>query len=114
MLGHRQSSSPPPPYSVAEFAIDLLSLADFLGINRFHLCGLSVGGMIGLTLALQSPAHLQKPVLCNTAAKIGTHESWNSRIETVRSKVMKAVARTTPPRWITPAFQSSYPTPVGA
>ncbi len=114
MRGHRQSSSPPPPYSVPELAGDLLSLADFLGINRFHLCGLSVGGMIGMTLALQSPARLQKLILCNTATKIGTHESWNSRIETVRTKGMKEVARTTPARWFTPAFQSSSPAVVAA
>jgi 3-oxoadipate enol-lactonase len=114
MRGHRQSSSPPPPYSVGELAGDLLSLADFLGIDRFHLCGLSVGGMIGMTLALQSPARLRKLVLCNTAPKIGTEDSWNTRIETVRSKGMNEVARTTPARWFTPAFQASSPKVVDA
>ncbi len=114
MRGHRESSSPPPPYSVAELAHDLISLVDFLAIDRFHLCGLSVGGMIGMALALQTPARLRKLVLCNTAAKIGTHESWNTRIETVRSKGMKEVARTTPARWFTPAFQSRSPKVVTA
>jgi len=107
-----QSSSPPPPYSVADLASDLLSLADFLAIERFHLCGLSIGGMIGITLALQNPARLQRLALCNTAAKIGTQESWNSRIETVRTKGMKEIARTTPARWFTTAFQSSSPAAV--
>jgi 3-oxoadipate enol-lactonase len=114
MRGHRESSSPPPPYSVAELAGDLSSLADFLGIDRFHLCGLSIGGMIGMTLALRTPGRLRKLVLCSTATKIGTHESWNTRIETVRTKGMKEVARTTPARWFTPAFQSSSPDVVAA
>jgi 3-oxoadipate enol-lactonase len=114
MRGHRESSSPPPPYTVPELARDLLSLVDSLGIDRFHLCGLSVGGMIGMSIALHSSERLRKLVLCNTAAKIGAHESWNTRIETVRTKGMKEVARTTPTRWFTPAFQSSSPEVVAA
>jgi 3-oxoadipate enol-lactonase len=114
MRGHRESSSPPPPYSVPGLVGDLLSLVDFLGIERFHLCGLSVGGMLGMSIALHLPQRLRKLVLCNTAPKIGTHESWSTRIETVRTKGMKEVARTTPARWFTPAFQSSSPEVVAA
>jgi 3-oxoadipate enol-lactonase len=114
MRGHRESSSPPPPYSVAELAGDLLSLTDFVGIGRFHLCGLSIGGMIGMTLALQAPTRLKKLVLCNTAVKIGTQDSWNARIETVRTKGMNEVAKATPARWFTPTFQSTSPAAVAA
>jgi 3-oxoadipate enol-lactonase len=109
MRGHGQSSVPPPPYSVPELAADVLSLADFLSIDRFHLCGLSIGGMIGMSLALQSPARLQKLVLCSTSAKIGTAEYWNTRIETVRTQGMKEIARITPSRWFTTNFQNSSP-----
>jgi 3-oxoadipate enol-lactonase len=114
MRGHGKSSVPPPPYSVPELAADLLSLADFLGLDRFHFCGLSIGGMIGMSLALQSPARLRKLVLCSTAAKIGTFESWNTRIEMVRTQGMKEIARATPPRWFTPDFQNSSPEVVAA
>jgi 3-oxoadipate enol-lactonase len=114
MRGHGQSSVPPPPYSVPELASDILSLADFLAIDRFHFCGLSIGGMIGITLALQSPAHLRKLVLCSTAGKIGTFESWNKRIETVRSQGMSEIARATPPRWFTPNFEKRSPDAVAA
>jgi 3-oxoadipate enol-lactonase len=109
MRGHGQSSVPPPPYSVPELAADFLSLADFLAIDRFHFCGLSIGGMIGMSLALQSPARLRKLVLCSTAAKIGTTEFWITRIETVRTQGMKEIARVTPSRWFTPNFQNSSP-----
>ena len=62
MRGHGQSSVPPPPYSVSELAADVLSLVDSLGIDRFHFCGLSVGGMIGMSLALKAPERLEKLV----------------------------------------------------
>ena len=114
MRGHGQSSSTAPPYSVPQLADDLAALADSVGIGRFHLCGLSIGGMIGMHLALYSPARLNKLVLCNTAAKIGTDEMWNARIDTVRNQGMAAVAKLTPARWFTPSFQSGHPDRVAA
>jgi len=109
MRGHGQSSATPPPYSVAELARDVLDLADSLNITAFHFCGLSIGGMIGMTLALRAPERLRKLVLCNTAPKIGTLEFWNTRIETVQTKGMKEVAGAVTARWFTPAFQQSSP-----
>jgi 3-oxoadipate enol-lactonase len=114
MRGHGKSSSPAPPYSVAQLADDLLALADSVGFGRFHLCGLSVGGMIGMHLALHAPQRLRKLVLCNTAAKIGTDETWNARIDTVRSQGMAAVGKLTPARWFTSSFQSNHPERVAA
>jgi len=114
MRGHGQSSAPPPPYSVAKLAGDVLALADSLSIERFHFCGLSIGGMIGMDLALQAAERLNRLVLCNTAVKIGTDESWNTRIELVRSQGMKEVAKLIPARWFSPRFQSSHPEAVAA
>jgi 3-oxoadipate enol-lactonase len=114
MRGHGQSSVPPPPYSVPELAGDVLALADFLGIDRFHFCGLSIGGMIGMSLALYSPARLGKLALCSTAPTIGTLESWNLRIASVRTQGMREIARTTAARWFTPQFQTTSPDAVAA
>jgi len=110
MRGHGKSSVPRPPYSVAgDLVPDIVALADFLSIEKFHFCGLSIGGMIGMTLGLEAPQRLNKLVLCNTAAKIGTNESWATRIEIVRTAGMKQVAKITPDRWFTTAFQKSNP-----
>jgi 3-oxoadipate enol-lactonase len=114
MRGHGQSSAPPPPYAVPGLARDILSLADSLSIPRFHFCGLSIGGMIGMSLALQAPDHLNKLVLCNTAPKIGTLEFWTTRIQTVQSKGMKEVAGAVTARWFTPGFQQSSPEKVAS
>jgi 3-oxoadipate enol-lactonase len=114
MRGHGQSSAPSPPYAVPDLARDILALADSLDITRFHFCGLSIGGMIGMSVALQAPKRLQKLVLCNTAPKIGTSEFWNARIQTVETKGMKEVAGAVTARWFTPAFQSSSPEKVAS
>jgi len=114
MRGHGQSSAPPPPYAVSDLALDILALADSLNIARFHFCGLSIGGMIGMAIALQAPQRLGQLVLRNTAVKIGTPEFWNTRIQTVQSKGMKEVAGAVTARWFTPAFQQTSPDKVAS
>lgn len=63
-------------------------------------------------LALHVPHRLKRLALCNTGAKIGTAESWNARIETVRISGMKAVAPSVIERWFTAAFREKNPAPV--
>ncbi len=107
--GHGQSSATPGPYSIAQLARDVLALLDALAIDRAHFCGLSLGGMIGMWLGVNAPARLSNLVLCNTAPKIGTAETWNTRIESVRKAGMKSVAPGVLERWFTPEFRARSP-----
>jgi 3-oxoadipate enol-lactonase len=107
--GHGQSSSTPGPYSIELLAKDVIALLDALDLDRVHFCGLSMGGMIGMWLGFNAPARLNKLLLCNTGARIGTPESWNTRIEAVRKNGMKPVAPAILERWFTPAFRQKAP-----
>jgi 3-oxoadipate enol-lactonase len=107
--GHGQSPPTPGPYSIELLARDVLAMLDALDFERVHFCGLSMGGMIGMWLALNAPERLKKLVLSNTAAKIGTVEGWNARIEAVQKNGMKSVASAILERWFTPAFRQKAP-----
>ena len=107
--GHGQSSVTPGPYSIEQLGKDLLGLLDALHLDRVHFCGLSMGGMIGMWLGVNAPERLNKLVLCNTGAKIGTSEVWRARIEAVRVGGMKSIAPAVIERWFTPAFRSKDP-----
>ncbi len=110
--GHGKSSVTPGTYSIEQLAKDVLDLANALKFDRFHFCGLSMGGMIGMWLAANAPERLNKLVLSSTAAKIGTLETWNSRIDAVRKQGMKPVAASAIARWFTPAFRAKNPSTV--
>jgi 3-oxoadipate enol-lactonase len=110
--GHGQSSVTPGPYSIAHLAKDVLDLLDFLHLDRAHFCGLSMGGMTGMWLAVNAPDRLHKLVLANTAAKIGTTEGWNARIHAIQTGGMTSVVSPVIERWFTPAFRQQNPAAV--
>src|SRR5467141_1722807 len=107
--GHGQSEVTPGPYTIEQLARDVLALAGSLNIDKFHFCGLSMGGVTGLWIALHTPERLQELVLCSTGAKIGTADAWNNRIEAVRRNGTKSIAAATMERWFTTSFRDREP-----
>lgn len=108
--GHGQSLVTDGPYSIEQLGHDVLALADALDIQRFSFCGLSMGGLIGQWLAINAPARIQRLVLCNTAAKIGSPEVWNPRIESVLGDgpaAMLALRDASIARWFTAEFAAA-------
>ena len=107
--GHGASSVPPGPYSVEQLAGDVVHLLDQLKLDRVLFCGLSIGGMTGLRLGTVAAERFHKIVLCNTAAKIGTAETWNTRIAAVQQGGMKAVATPVIERWLSANYRTTHP-----
>lgn len=107
--GHGQSSATKGPYAMSQLGRDVLDLLAALNVDKFSFCGLSLGGMIGMWLGLHAAERLQKLVLCSTAAKIGSAETWNARIETLRKGGMKSISAATMERWFTVGFREKRP-----
>lgn len=107
--GHGKSGVTSGDYSIEMLGRDVISLLDQLDLGRVDFCGLSMGGMIGMWIGVHAPERLRKLVLCNTAPKIGTAETWNARIDAVRKSGMKAVASAVIDRWFSPGFRTKDP-----
>lgn len=107
--GHGLSDCPPAPYSIRDHAADLAGLLDYLEIQKAVLVGISVGGMIALDFAATWPQRVQKLVLCDTAAVIGTAEYWDERINTLRNHGMEYLSETILQRWFEPSFAERSP-----
>jgi 3-oxoadipate enol-lactonase len=71
--GIGESDAPPGPYSVPDLALDAVAVLDAAGVERAHVLGTSLGGMIALQLVLDHPARVDKLVLaCTTPGGAGS------------------------------------------
>lgn len=58
-------------YSIPRFAADALGVLDHLGIDRVHVVGLSMGGMIAQQIAIDAPERVCTLSLLDTFARPG-------------------------------------------
>ena len=75
-----QSSQASGPYEVRDMASDALALADELGLDSFHLVGVSLGGAIAQELALAAPERVRTLTLAVTYGATGGFGAQRSRV----------------------------------
>ncbi len=107
--GHGSSPLPERPCTVESLAHGLLALLDELAVERVSLCGVSLGGMVGMALALAAPERVERLVLACTSAYLGPPEGWAERARIVRTEGMEAIADTVVGRWFTTARAREEP-----
>src|ERR1700675_1286251 len=107
--GHGRTSATQGEYSIEMLGRDVLHLLEALNLARVNFCGLSIGGMTGMWLAVNAPKRLEKLVLSNTAPKIGKLDLWHERKKAVRESGTKAIAKQVVERWFTSEFHAKHP-----
>ncbi len=109
--GHGGTEAPAGAYTLDLLAEDARALLAALGITRTHWVGLSMGGMIGQTLALASPALFATLALCDTSSRVPpeARPTWDERIATAESKGMEPLVEPTIARWFTAPFIAAHP-----
>lgn len=107
--GHGDSSTPEGAYTIAQLGQDVVDLLDHLGIKKATFCGISMGGLTGIWLAIHRPEYFIKIIVSNTAAKIGDQKAWQDRANSVRTHGLQGIADTAPSRWFTDEFIKKNP-----
>lgn len=113
MRGHGQSDSPPGDYTLDQIAADAVAVLDGAGIGKAAVCGLSLGGMTAMTLALNAPARVSSLILACTSARMDP-EGWNNRIKIVRSQGMAGVVDAVMARFFSDRFRLEHAAEAGA
>lgn len=109
--GHGQSEKVPGPYTVEDFSGDLAGVLDALGIERAHVAGHSLGGLVAQSFALDHRSRLRKLALISTVA--GRTADERRRVEERLAMVASGIAgdhfRASLDRWFTDAFRAANP-----
>jgi 3-oxoadipate enol-lactonase len=107
--GHGKSPVVPGPFELADLGGDVVELLDRLGVERAHVVGLSLGGMVAMWLAAHAPDRVDRVGLLCTSALLGPASAWMDRAAVVRAGGTGAVAAAVVERWFTPAFAEAHP-----
>ena len=113
--GHGKSEVPAGPYNLELLGEDAVALLDVLEIEKVHWVGLSMGGMIGQSVALNHPKRLKSLALCDTGAVIAPEAQpiWQERIDAVSEKGVESQLEATMERWFTQSFLKQNPPMLG-
>ncbi len=107
--GHGLSQVPEKKLQISDIADNVISILDQLGVQKAAYCGVSVGGQIGLSLAIRYQERLNGLILCCAAAKIGDEDSWNARISRVKTTGMRSLAPEITQRWFGSKMRAENP-----
>jgi 3-oxoadipate enol-lactonase len=107
--GHGRSPAPPGPYTIADLGGDMLELLDGLGIERASLCGVSLGGMTAMWVAVNAPERVERLGLVCTSAYLPPREDWADRAARVRAEGLEPLVEASLERWFTPELARRRP-----
>lgn len=109
LRGHGRSDVPAGDYPVEALAADVLAVADAEALDRFSVCGISLGGVIALWLAIHAGDRITSLIASNTGAKVGTAEGWGERAASVRTDGLRPLTEASVARWFSPDFGDRHP-----
>ncbi len=107
--GHGESDAPNEAYTIEQLGQDAVEVLDAYGVQRADLCGLSLGGVVALWVAINHPDRVRRVVLACTAARVGTEEAWTTRAQAVRDGGTDAVADMVMERFFSAGFRARDP-----
>ena len=107
--GHGGSTAPQGEYTIDQLGRDAVAVLDAAGADSAHVCGLSLGGITALWLALNARSRVRRIVLANTAARIASAGFWQERIDLIKAQGLQPVAEGAPVRWFTEGFRRDHP-----
>ncbi|WP_405592867.1 3-oxoadipate enol-lactonase [Streptomyces sp. NBC_01092] len=90
--------------TVGDLAGLVLALADSLGIERFAYAGVSLGGAVGLHLAVHHPQRVGSLAVICSSAHFNGSKPWEERAALVRREGLAGLAESANSRWFTPGF----------
>jgi 3-oxoadipate enol-lactonase len=104
--GHGGSTAEPVDFTLPMLARDVLAVADAAGFARFSVAGVSLGGMIGMQLALDAPERVERLALICTSATMD-RGAWSDRVAKVRGEGMAAIVDLAMGRFLSEEFRAA-------
>ena len=99
--GHGASAAPAGDYTLDQLVDDAAGILDALDVKQTYFAGLSMGGMVGLSLMIRHPHKIKGAVVADSRHTTTPEftKAWHDRIAAVRKSGIEAVVASTVSRW---------------
>ncbi|OIK10180.1 alpha/beta hydrolase [Bacillus sp. MUM 116] len=106
MVGHGGSEHPSGPYSLSQYVEQLMTLMNHLQIEKTHLVGFSMGGMVAQAFALAHGEKLKTLTIISAVANrtVDQRKAILARVEEVKENGASATIEPAIGRWFTQEF----------
>lgn len=111
--GHEHAPAPAEPFTLAELADSVAAAGQELAGGRFLYAGVSIGGALGLELALNHPEALLGAAIIASGAELGSSEHWLDRARLVREQSPASLVAPSSKTWFAPEAFEYEPVIVG-
>lgn len=103
--GHGDSAPATQAFTVDDLADAVVDAID----EPFVYAGVSLGGAVGLTLALRHPSLVRRAAIVASGAKLGEPDSWAERATQVRAQSTSSLISASAGRWFAPDSMARRP-----
>ena len=109
--GHGETPVPAHPYGVEQLSDQLAAVLRREGVNRAHVAGISLGGLVAQHVAANHPALVDRLVLIDTTPRYvdDMRRMWVERAATARTQGVPALIDGLLQIWFTPEFVAGNP-----
>lgn len=104
--GHGTTPVPDKPYTIEDLSEQLAVVLKLQGLERVHLCGISLGGLVAQCFAARHPHMVNKLVLVDTTARYTDEmrKTWRERAHVARTRGVKVMTEPLLQVWFTSEF----------
>jgi 3-oxoadipate enol-lactonase len=107
--GHGRTTVTTGSYSISQLADDAVGLLDTLNIDKAHIMGLSMGGMIAQQIGARYSERVISLLLCDTASEMPPRSMWEERLAIAKSEGLSGLVDVFIKRWFTTPFIERAP-----
>lgn len=109
--GHGETPLPRAPYGIEELSEQLAALLRREGIQKAHIMGISLGGLVAQCFAATHPDMTDHLVLCDTTPRYtdDARRMWVVRADAARKDGAASLLPTIEKIWFTEAFVAANP-----